>query len=168
MTHDVALLSLPAADARFRQRRIRRRVANMVRDLALPSSDVTPQVLADVIATRLGVTIELAEHALPARGPSGATFADATGYVVFFASQTSVTHQGHHILHELAHIVTGTLRDVAVSSATPDPAEEEDAEYIAATIACLVGLRAERVRRPEPTPALTRLAAALDYYAERW
>ncbi|MFW0789499.1 hypothetical protein [Gordonia sp. CPCC 205333] len=164
----VVLLPLPAADTPLRRRRIRRRTRAVLRDLALPAYGVTPEVLARAVADRLGTEIELVEHALPARGPSGATFADAKGYVVFFQSQTSVTHQAHHITHELAHILTGTLASVAEHTAPPDPDCEEDAELVASIIACLVGLRAERVRSPEPTPTLTRLAAALDDYAERW
>ncbi|NMO05148.1 hypothetical protein HH308_28420 [Gordonia sp. TBRC 11910] len=167
MRVDDTVLVLPPVGARWRRATIRRRTRKVLRDLDLPASGVTPPILASAIAEKLGTAIELVEHALPARGPSGATFVDDSGYVVFFQSQTSVTHQAHHIIHELAHVLTGTFASVAQPT-PPDVDCEEDMELIASIIACLVGLRAERVRSPEPTPTLTRLAVALDDYAERW
>ncbi len=161
------LLTLPPATSPFRHRRIYRRTRRLLESLGLPASGVTPEVLAASISARLDVPIELVAHALPARGPSGATFVDRGGYVVFFQSQTSVRHQAHHITHELGHILTGTFGTVGADAA-PDSNAEDDVEYVASIIATMVGLRAERVREPEPTSSLTRLAAVLDDYAERW
>ncbi|WHU47739.1 hypothetical protein QNM97_01610 [Gordonia sp. L191] len=127
----------------------------------------TPDQLALKIAAQLGTQVELIPYDFPARGPYGATFADRDGYVVFYQRQTTPTHRAHHIAHELAHILTGTVERVGQGPPTPDV--EADAELVASVIVCSTGLRADRARRePQPTDTLTRLASVLDDYVERW
>lgn len=114
--------------------------------------------------------IELEPTVLPAPGFFGMTLRDREGYVIFFQRETTLRHQTHHIVHELAHILCGTVESVENEKtdggahrrgdyATRD---ERDAEVVASIILSWATVAAEVASTPQSSPTRHRLAAALE------
>jgi Zn-dependent peptidase ImmA (M78 family) len=93
------------------------------------------------------------------------------GYVIFVQKATSGEHQAHLILHELGHLLLGTMEplsaDISDLRAThrsgdySDPAER-DAEFLARVIGTWMGASMDAQLPEQMDPRAERLAAELD------
>lgn len=85
-------------------RQLRRSCAAKVEALELPSPFDVLVFCASLERSRAR-PILLIPRSLPAGAPSGLCVSTTAGDYVFYESQTSVLHQEHIILHELAHLL---------------------------------------------------------------
>ncbi|MFC9768516.1 hypothetical protein [Rhodococcus jostii] len=122
------------------------------------------------VGEAVGLPIELEATALPVPGFFGMTLLDSAGYVIFYQQETTTLHQTHHIVHELAHILCGTVESVECEKAgggahrrgdytTP---AERDAEVVASIILSWATTTAGVASPPQNNTARHRLAAALE------
>ena len=122
------------------------------------------------VGEAMGLPIELEPTALPAPGFFGMTLLDSAGYVIFFQGETTLLHQTHHIVHELAHILCGTVESVENEKAAGGAhrrgdyttRDEQDAEVVASIILSWATVAAEVASPLQSNPTRHRLAAALE------
>ncbi|MEE1753789.1 ImmA/IrrE family metallo-endopeptidase [Streptomyces sp. SP18CS02] len=86
------------------QRQLRKKCAELIRRLQLPVPfDI------DVLCARIGESrgrpIRLAPLDLPAGSPCGLLVSTASTDYIFYAADTTLTHQKHVIAHELGHLL---------------------------------------------------------------
>lgn len=98
------------------------------------------------------------------------TLLDRMGYVIFFQQETTLSHQTHHIVHELAHILCGTVEPVESENAGGGAHRrgdyttlaERDAEMVASIILSWATVLSEVASPRQSSPARHRLAASLE------
>jgi IrrE N-terminal-like domain len=87
-------------------RRLRRRCARLVRDIAVPVP-FDAERLCQEVGDRIGHPITLMPTAMPADGPSGLVITGARAHYLCYDSGTRPLHQQHIIAHELGHLIAG-------------------------------------------------------------
>lgn len=85
-------------------RELRRSCAARVEALHLPSPFAVRTFCASLEQTRRR-PINLVPRVFPVGGPSGACVSTGTSDYIFYEAQTSVLHQDHIIVHEVAHLL---------------------------------------------------------------
>ena len=85
-------------------RELRRSCAARVGALDLPSPFAVRTFCASLERTRRR-PLHVIPRAFPAGGPSGGCVSTGTSDYIFYESHTSVLHQDHIILHEVAHLL---------------------------------------------------------------
>jgi hypothetical protein len=134
------LIVAPPAGVPARYFLLRRRLARLLRELGVEATDGADAII-DALATRLGRPIEIHQHPFRVPGYFGATVAKDDGFHIFVQAATSREHQTHVAMHEIAHIMLGTLDSAAAAmvsgthrSGDYDNPEERDAEFLARVI----------------------------------
>ncbi|HEU5471433.1 MAG TPA: hypothetical protein VFV67_12330 [Actinophytocola sp.] len=111
----------------MRERDLRRRCRRLLNQLDIrPPLDVVE--LCRRVGEDRGRPIRLVPHPIPVPGPFGVWITtDAADYIVY-QQQTTKTHQGHIVLHELGHILAGHRADIDVEPRCPsiDPDDLRD------------------------------------------
>ncbi|MFX0581129.1 hypothetical protein [Nocardia nepalensis] len=143
---DKPLIVAPAAGVPARYFLLRRRLARILRELGVDATD-GPDAIIGALAWRLGKPIEVHQHVFRVPGYFGATVAQDDGFHIFVQAATSREHQTHVAMHEIAHILLGTLDSAAAAmisgthrSGDYDNPEERDAEFVARVITAWVNV----------------------------
>jgi hypothetical protein len=94
----------------MRERELRRQARRLLNEL-----DIRPPLDVHELCRRVGESrgkpIRLIPHPIPVPGPFGVWIAtDAADYILY-QQETSKSHQGHIVLHELGHILAGHRSD---------------------------------------------------------
>jgi hypothetical protein len=63
------------------------------------------------VGERRGKPIRLVAHPIPVPGPFGVWISTAAADYILYQQETSKSHQGHIVLHELGHIIAGHRSD---------------------------------------------------------
>lgn len=162
-------------------RRLRRRCARLVRDIAVPVPFDAERLCREV-GERVGQPIHLLPVSMPADGPSGLVVAGPRAHYLCYDSGTRPLHQQHIIAHELGHIIAGhtvgrepgaeavlstldeeMVRRVLARDGGYDSGQEREAELIAELL-----LRRAHSWTPEETWEVPSDAADVVARIEHW
>lgn len=92
------------------ERELRRRCRRLLNELDIrPPLDV--HELCRRVGEQRGKPIRPIAHSIPVPGPFGAWITTDTADYILFQQETTKSHQGHIILHELGHILAGHRSD---------------------------------------------------------
>ena len=94
----------------MKERALRRQLRQLLNDL-----DIRPPLDVVELCRRVGETrgkpIRLVPHPIPVPGPFGVwVTTDAADYILY-QQETSKSHQGHIVLHEVGHLLAGHRSD---------------------------------------------------------
>jgi hypothetical protein len=127
-----------------RERELRRRARRLLNELDIrPPLDVTE--LCRRVGEARGKPIRLVPHPIPVPGPFGVWIATNNADYILYQQETTKSHQGHIVLHELGHILAGHSSD-----------DDDDALY--AELCPDVEPEALRERYPDLEPDAVRRA----------
>lgn len=94
----------------MRERELRRRCRRLLNELDIrPPLDVTE--LCRRVGESRGRQIRLVPHPIPVPGPFGVWITTTVADYILYQQETSKSHQGHIVLHELGHILAGHRSD---------------------------------------------------------
>lgn len=94
----------------MRERELRRRCRRLLNELDIrPPLDVTE--LCRRVGESRGKPIRLVPHPIPVPGPFGVWITTNVADYILYQQETSKSHQGHIVLHELGHILAGHSSD---------------------------------------------------------
>ena len=132
------------------ERELRRRCRRLLNELDIrPPLDVVE--LCRRVGEMRGKPIRLVAHPIPVPGPFGVWITtDAADYILY-QQETSKSHQGHIVLHELGHILAGHSSD-------------EDDDSLLAELYPDVEPEALRERYPDLEPDAVRRALRRSSY----
>jgi hypothetical protein len=145
---------------------LRRRLLRVMRQLGVAPTEGAAGLVA-ALARHLGQRIEVEGYPFRVPGFFGVTVQTAEGYTIFVQAMTDGEHQAHLVLHEIAHILLGTLTpapEAAFTHRTGDYAslEERDAEFVARVISTLIGADADARLAPQTDARAALLAGVLE------
>ncbi|WP_216896735.1 hypothetical protein [Nocardia alni] len=166
---DPPLLIAPAAKVPCRYMLLRRRLAQLLRQLGVEATD-GPDAVIGALARRLGCEIEIdRNHLFAVPGYFGATAITPRGYLILVQVNTSPEHQAHIVMHESAHIMLGTTNEAAESlfrgthrTGSYDNPLERDAEFVARTISTWMGAARDARLTAQTDERAARLARSLE------
>lgn len=94
----------------MRERELRRQARRLLNEL-----DISPPLDVVELCRRVGESrskpIRLVPHPIPVPGPFGVWIATNAADYILYQQETSKSHQGHIVLHELGHILAGHTSD---------------------------------------------------------
>lgn len=94
----------------MRERELRRRCRQLLNELDIrPPLDVVE--LCRRVGDKRGRPIRLVPHPIPVPGPFGVWISTEAVDYILYQRETSKSHQGHIVLHELGHILAGHRSD---------------------------------------------------------
>lgn len=145
---------------------MRRRAARLLRTLGVAPTDGVSDIV-DALARHIGAPIEVQEYLFPVPGFFGFTVQGTGGHVIFIQAATTPEHQAHLVLHEVAHIILGSLSpadDDYFTHRTGDYSnhEERDAEFLARVISTWIGAASDAKLAPQSDERSARLARVLE------
>lgn len=161
-----AVIKLPGPDQPFRHARIRHRIGRFLRSVGVDADSGVTNVVG-AVQQCVERRIVVYEEPIAVPGFFSTVFVDDEDlFAIMVQQHTSRAHQEHMVLHELAHILTGTVdtADAVVQgthrSGDYSQQRESDAEYIATLIGvwCDASTTARLIVQPSRQAA--RLAAA--------
>ncbi|QIS13951.1 hypothetical protein [Nocardia arthritidis] len=147
---------------------LRHKVAHLLRNLGVDAAD-GHEAIVDALSRRLDAPIHIRLYSFPVPGFFSFVIVDPEHgeFHIFVQAATSHEHQLHLLMHEVAHIILGTLdlgdSIVAGTHRTGDYSNlaERDAEFVARLISTWIDLHAGAQLPVQPDPAAERLSRTL-------